>query len=195
MSMNSFALAQLLLAAGLWLLNGSHCLAQIDPEPRNLLELGCDEPLAGLGLQGAYACCDSNRPDFFGTNMDVRMAITPVYVDGKLGSIPHPATNNSGFLDNINLSLNPSVGFPATHLNDTSLNFQRDLPSRSIDELQPKSGESPKSALTVEDRKLNYELLGSKSFALKLNLTPVYPNREAIIPERVVPGLGISLKF
>jgi hypothetical protein len=195
MSMNSFTRAQLLLAAGLWLLTGSHCLAQIDPEPRNLLELGCDEPLAGRGLQGVYACYYSNRPDFFSTNMDVRLAIAPVYVDGKLGSIPHPATNNSGFLDNINLSLNPPVEIPATDFNDTSLNFQRDLPSRSIDELQPKSGEAPKPVLTVADRKFNYELLGSQGFALKLNLTPVYPNREAIIPKSLIPGLDISIKF
>ena len=195
MSMNSFTLAQLLLAAGLWLLTGSHCLAQIDPEPRNLLELGCDEPLAGRGLQGVYACYYSNRPDFFGTNMDLRLAITPVYVDGKLGSIPHPATNNSGFLDNINLSLNPSVGIPATHLNHTSLNFQRDLPSGRFEELQPRLGDTPKPALTVADRKLIYELISSQGFALKLNLTPVYLKPEAIIPERLVPGLGISIKF
>jgi hypothetical protein len=109
-------------------------------------------------------------------------------------SIPHPATN-TGFLDNKNLSLNPPVKIPATDLNDTSLNFQRDLPSGSFEELQPRPGDAPKPALTVADRKLNYELLGSKGFALELNLTPVYLNREAIIPERLVPGLGISIKF
>ena len=195
MSMNSFTLAQLLLAAGLWLLTGSHCLAQTAPEPRNLLELGCDEPLASRGLQGVNACSYSNRPDFFGTNMDLRVAIAPVYVDGRLGSIPHPATNNSGFLDNINLSLNLPVEIPATHLNYTSLNFQRDLPSGRFEELQPRLGEAPKPALTVADRKLNYELLGSQGFALKLNLTPVYLNPEAIIPKSLAPGLGISIKF
>ena len=146
------------------------------------------------GAQGVYACYYSNRPDFFSTNMDLRLAIAPVYVDGKLGSIPHPATN-SGFLDNINLSLNPPVEIPATDLNDTNLNFQTDLPSGSFDELKPRSGDAPKPGLTVADRKLNYELLGSKGFALKLILTPVYLNPEAIIPERLVPGLGISIKF
>lgn len=195
MSMNPSTLAQLLLAAGLWLLTGSHCLAQIDPEPRVLLDLGCDEPLAGWGLQGVFACYYSNQPDFFSTSMDLRLAIAPIYVDGKLGSIPHPATNHNGFLDNINLSLNPPVEIPATNSNATSLNFQRDHPSRSIDELKPKPAEASKPLFTVADRKLNYELLGSKDFALKLNMTPVYLNPEAIIPERLVPGLGISIKF
>lgn len=192
---SSFTRAQPLLAAGLWLLAGSHCLAQIDPEHRNLLELGHDEPLADRGLQGVYAYyCYYDRPDFFSTNMDLRLAIVPVYVDGELGFIPHPATN-SGFLDNINLSLNPTVEIPATDLNDTSHNFQRNLPSGSFDKLQPRPGDAPKPVLTVADRKLNYELLGSKDFALKLNLTPVYLNPGAIIPERLVPGLGISIKF
>ena len=124
----------------------------------------------------------------------MRLAIAPVYADGILGSIPHPATN-TGFLDNKYLSLNPPVEIPAIDLNDTSLNFQRNLPSGSFDELQPRPGDARKHMLTVADRKLNYELFVSKGFALKLNLTPVYPNREAIIPERLVPGLGISLKF
>ncbi len=108
--MNLFTLAQLPLAAGLWLLTGPHCLAQMDPEPRNLLEIGCDMPLAGRGLQGVYPCSYSNRPDLFSTNMDLRLAIAPDYLDGKLGSIPHPATNNSGFLDNTNFSINPPSG-------------------------------------------------------------------------------------
>jgi hypothetical protein len=195
MSMNSFTRAQLLLAAGLWLLAGSHCLAQIGPEHRNLLELGHDKSFADRELQWVYAyyyCY--NRPDFFCTNMVLRLAIAPVYMDGELGLIPHPATN-SGFLDKINLSLNSPVEIPATDLNDTSLNFQRDLPSESFDELQPRPGDAPKPALTVADRKLNYELLDSKSFALKLNLTPVYLNPEAIIPKSLTPGLDISIKF
>jgi hypothetical protein len=77
--------AQLLLAAGLWLLAESHCLAQIDPDHRNLLELGYDEPLAGEGPQGVYAYYYYNRPDFLSTNLDLRLAIAPVYMDGELG--------------------------------------------------------------------------------------------------------------
>jgi hypothetical protein len=156
--------------------------------------LGHDKSPADRGVQGVYACYYSNRPDFYSTNMVLRVAIAPVYMDGKLGSIPHPATN-SGFLDNINLSLNPPVEISATDLNDTSLNFQRDLPSGSFEELQPRPGEAPNPVFTLADRKLNYELLGSKGFALKLNLTPVYLNREAIIPKSLTSGLDISIKF
>ena len=75
----------LLLAAGLWLLAGSDGLAQVDPEHRNLLELGYDEPLAGQGPQGIYAYYYYNQPHVLSTNVDLRLAIAPVYLDGELG--------------------------------------------------------------------------------------------------------------
>ena len=107
---------------------------------------------------------------------------------------PHPPTN-SNFLDNINLSLNPPVEIQPRNLEDAGLNFQRDLPSGNFNELQPKSGVAPKRALTVADRKLNYELLGSKDMDFKFNLTPAYANPEATIPTSLDPGFGISIKF
>jgi hypothetical protein len=108
--------------------------------------------------------------------------------------LPHPATN-SGFLDNITLSLDPPVIIHDPELDHASLNFQRDLPSGSFDQLQPRPGDSTKNALTVADRQLNYELYGSEGFAFKLNLKPAYPNPAAALPTRLDPGFGISLKF
>jgi hypothetical protein len=67
------------------LLVGFNCYAQIDPEHRNLLELGYDQPLEGQGPQGVYAYYYYNNPDFFNTNLDLRLAIAPAYVDGELG--------------------------------------------------------------------------------------------------------------
>ena len=107
---------------------------------------------------------------------------------------PHPATN-SGFLDNITLSLDPPVIIHDPELDHASLNFQGDIPLGNFDQLQPRPGDTTKPALTVADKKLNYELFGSEGFALKLNLTPAYPNPEALIPTRLDPGFGISLKF
>ena len=48
---------------------------------------------------------------------------------------PYPATN-SGFLDGINLSLDPPIEIPAPDLNDASLNFQRDLPPGGFDSVR-----------------------------------------------------------
>jgi hypothetical protein len=73
----------LIVAAGL--LVSFNCSAQIDPEHRNLLELGYDQPLAGQGPQGVYAYYYYNNPDFFKTNTALRLAIAPAYVDGEVG--------------------------------------------------------------------------------------------------------------
>jgi hypothetical protein len=67
------------------LLAGYNCSAQIDPIHRSLLELGYDQPLAGHGPQGIYAYYYYNNPDIFSTNLDLRLAIAPAYMDGELG--------------------------------------------------------------------------------------------------------------
>ncbi len=67
-----------------WLANFS-CQAQIDPEHRNLLELGYDQPLTGQGPQAAYAYYYYNNPEFFNTNTVLRLAIAPAYLDSEIG--------------------------------------------------------------------------------------------------------------
>jgi hypothetical protein len=118
---------------------------------------------------------------------------TPELTYAKM-DLPHPATN-SGFLDDINISLDPPVIIHDPDPYHAGLNLQRDLPSGSFDKIQPRPGDTTKPGLTVVDRKLNYELFGSEGFALKLNLEPAYPNPEALIPTRLDPGFGVSIKF
>ncbi len=59
--------------------------AQIDPEPRQLLQLGYNQPLEGRGPLAAYAYFYWNMPDFPRTNQTLRLAIAPVYLDSELG--------------------------------------------------------------------------------------------------------------
>jgi hypothetical protein len=59
--------------------------AQIDPEPRNLLQLGINQSLHDDGPTAAYAFYYWNQPDVPATNMTLRLAIAPVYLDGELG--------------------------------------------------------------------------------------------------------------
>lgn len=59
--------------------------AQIDPAPRQLLHLGVDTSLHGQGPMGAYAFYYWNQPNVPTTNMFLRLAIAPVYVDSELG--------------------------------------------------------------------------------------------------------------
>ena len=106
-----------------------------------------------------------------------------------------PSATNGGFLDDISLSLDPPVEIPVTDFNDARLNLLSDLPAGSFDPLQPRPDEIAPRTLTVADRRLNYQLYGSGGFAVKLNLEPAYPYPQALMPTRLDPGFGISLKF
>ena len=69
----------------LGLLIGRACQAQVDPEPRELLEAGYDQPLKGQGPLSGYAFYYYNDPDLYHTNAAVRAAISPTYLDSELG--------------------------------------------------------------------------------------------------------------
>jgi hypothetical protein len=59
--------------------------AQIDPVRRDLLELGYSQPANGHAPLAAYGFYYLNRPGFVQTNLTLRLAIAPVYLDGELG--------------------------------------------------------------------------------------------------------------
>lgn len=59
--------------------------AQIDPEARKLLQFGINQSLHDDGPTAAYAFYYWNQPDVPATNMTLRLAIAPVYLDGELG--------------------------------------------------------------------------------------------------------------
>src|SRR5947209_1324073 len=61
------------------------CHAQIDPSKRELIQLGYNLPLEGSGPINAYAFYYLNVPHFLRTNLTLRLAIAPVYLDSELG--------------------------------------------------------------------------------------------------------------
>ncbi len=67
-----------------WLLSFS-AAAQIDPEKRQLVQLGYNLPLEGKGPISAYAFYYRNDPGFLRTNLTLRLAIAPIYIDSELG--------------------------------------------------------------------------------------------------------------
>ena len=75
----------------------SSCLAQVDPFHRSLLQLGYDQALQGAGPQSLYAYYYYNNPEIAGTNIALRLATAPAYVDGELGfKRPFWATGDIG---------------------------------------------------------------------------------------------------
>lgn len=77
---------------GLVLGSASMALAQVDPMPRSLLQLGYDQTLSGQGPQSLYAYYYYNNPAFLRTNMALRLAVAPVYLYSEIGFrqvLPH----------------------------------------------------------------------------------------------------------
>ena len=58
---------------------------QIDPEKRSLIQLGYDQPLEGTAPIGGYGFYYHNRPGFLETNITLRLAVAPVYLDAEAG--------------------------------------------------------------------------------------------------------------
>jgi len=61
--------------------------AQIDPAKRDLIQLGYNQSFEGRAPLAAYAYYYHNQPDFLRTNMTLRLAVAPVYLDSELGFI------------------------------------------------------------------------------------------------------------
>ena len=59
--------------------------AQIDPYPRALVQLGYNGSLQGKSPLAAYMFYYRNTPNFYRTNLTLRLALAPVYLDAELG--------------------------------------------------------------------------------------------------------------
>ncbi len=59
--------------------------AQIDPVRRELVQLGYNQQLQGRAPFSGYAFYYRNQPEFVRSNLTLRLAIAPVYLDSELG--------------------------------------------------------------------------------------------------------------
>ena len=84
--------------------------AQIDPVQRDLIQFGYNQPLEGREQLAGYVYYYHNQPDFLRTNLTLRLALAPTYLDSELG-FGHALGPNTdlglgvaggGFADNYN---------------------------------------------------------------------------------------------
>ncbi len=59
--------------------------AQIDPFKRELIQIGYNGAFEGHPPQSAYAFYYKNQPAFLQTNLTLRLAVAPTYLDSELG--------------------------------------------------------------------------------------------------------------
>jgi hypothetical protein len=87
---------------------------QIDPVKRQLIQLGYNQPLVGNAPFAGYAFYYRNDPGFLRTNLTLRLAIAPVYLDSELG-ISHALGENTDI----------GVGLAGGGFADSYAEFQR----------------------------------------------------------------------
>jgi len=59
--------------------------AQIDPVERELIQFGYNIAMQGHAPLAGYAFYYLNKPNFFNTNLTLRLAVAPTYLDSELG--------------------------------------------------------------------------------------------------------------
>lgn len=74
-----------LIAVGLLL--SSVARAQLDPEKRELIQVGGSQALEGASPLNAYGFYYLNEPNFLKTNVTLRLALAPVYLDSEVGFV------------------------------------------------------------------------------------------------------------
>jgi hypothetical protein len=95
------------LAMAVFCLAGA-ALGQVDPELRELLQGGFTQSTQGASPPAAYGYYYLNEPNFLHTNVTLRLALAPVYMDSELGLVgllgPHTDLGiglaGGGFADN-----------------------------------------------------------------------------------------------
>ncbi len=64
---------------------GVNVQGQLDPVERRLVQLGYNQPVEGQGPLAAYGFFYLNDPAFIRTNLTLRLAVAPIYMDSELG--------------------------------------------------------------------------------------------------------------
>ena len=94
-----------LVLTGLFL--GRVALGQVDPDRRELIEFGYNQPIQGASPPGGYGYYYLNEPNYFHTNVTLRLAFAGVYIDSETGFVgllgPHTdfglGLGGGGFID------------------------------------------------------------------------------------------------
>ena len=71
----------------IFLLSPFFASAQIDPVRRDLIQLGYNQAFEGHAPFAGYAYFYHNQPDFLRTNLTLRLAVAPTYLDSDLGFV------------------------------------------------------------------------------------------------------------
>jgi hypothetical protein len=108
------------------------------------------------------------------------------------------ATNKS-FSDSVNLWFNPAQEIHYDCMTYARVLFQSELvdTAAAYDRVETRNADRKINlpSMNIADKSVNYSLFTIGNFTANLNLTPVLPTPQAIIPTEIKPGLGGSFSF
>ena len=118
----------------------------------------------------------------------------------------HPATftnpapapfvvQENNFHDYVDLWGDPWLKTDDPHINDSNLAVANSGKPASTEKFQSRTDHQMDPALTVRDRQLIYSLVDLGGFKLNVDLKPAYTTPEAILPNRIDPGISGSFTF
>jgi hypothetical protein len=102
----------------------------------------------------------------------------------------------NNFYDYVDLWGDPWVKANEPHLkNNSSLAVANSAMRASAEKFQPRVGDKNDPVVTVRNQQLDYNLLNFGGFKLSVDLKPAYATPEAILPNRIDPGISGSFSF
>jgi hypothetical protein len=69
------------------ILTALNAVGQVDPDKRELVQFGFSQAVEGASPVAAYGYYYLNEPNFLRTNLTLRVALAPVYLDSELGFV------------------------------------------------------------------------------------------------------------
>jgi hypothetical protein len=115
-------------------------------------------------------------------------------------ALTNPATElfdikENNFYEYVDLWGDPWVKTDDPDLNNSSIAVENAAKPASAEQFRLRVGDKTDPLLTVEDKKISYSFLDLGSLKLNVNLKPAYATPEAILPNRIDPGISGSFSF
>jgi hypothetical protein len=105
------------------------------------------------------------------------------------------AVKENNFYEYVDLWDDPWVKTDDPQLNNSSLVVENSAKPGTVEKFQPRAGNNTDPVLTVQNRQLDYNVVNLGGFKLNVDLKPAYGTPEAILPNRIDPGISGSFSF
>jgi hypothetical protein len=106
-----------------------------------------------------------------------------------------PVVRGNNFADYADLWGNPRMKNPDTDMAYSGYAFQKEFAPAGPEKILARPVVETEPLLTVQDREAAFAIFSAAGFRLTFNLKPAYATPEALLPNRIDPGIRGSFSF